>query len=302
MCDDSIRLLSESEADKRAVSELEKQLKNQSGIKAELTKAKIKELKTQINAEKKMKQSLQKSRKAFTKNLKKIVKRNDPASLLSLNNNDMNQLTLNFGYAESVDEFIEQSEKIAEASKATASLINPDLTFDQRQLRIIDAAKTAATQRIFDALILPKLNSGVREALVAMTLEVPINQAMSSLAQSFEQAEKRQLTEINTQIASYGRTITASIADAAGLKYFLYTGPQDGLTRKFCDPLVNKVVSQEQMNDLNNGQGLAVKTSGGGYNCRHSWSPVTEGFIQAAKLDKATSQDIQAANNGAKRR
>ena len=52
---------------------------------------------------------------------------------------------------------------------------------------------------------------------------------------------------------------------------------------------------------LNNKQGLPVKTGGGGYNCRHSWSPVSEGFIKAAGLDRATTKDISKANTGAKR-
>jgi len=46
---------------------------------------------------------------------------------------------------------------------------------------------------------------------------------------------------------------------------------------------------------------LPVKTGGGGYNCRHSWSPVSEGFLKAAGLDRATTKDISKANAGAKR-
>jgi len=53
------------------------------------------------------------------------------------------------------------------------------------------------------------------------------------------------------------------------------------------------------MRRLNNGQGLPVKTSGGGYNCRHSWSPVTQGFVDAANLTRATAQDITKANGDA---
>jgi hypothetical protein len=60
------------------------------------------------------------------------------------------------------------------------------------------------------------------------------------------------------------------------------------------------VVDEKQMRSLSNGQGLPVKTSGGGYNCRHSWSPITEGFMVAAKLKKATASDIAKANAGAR--
>jgi hypothetical protein len=134
-----------------------------------------------------------------------------------------------------------------------------------------------------------------------MTLDVPVTVAMSSLAQKMQQATGRQLTEINTKISMFGRSVTASIAEEAGLTLYLYTGPEDGLTRKFCRPLVGKVVSESQMKKLNNGQGLPVRTGGGGYNCRHSWSPISKGFMKAAKLPKATTADINKANAGGKR-
>ena len=76
MCDHTTlhTTLSERDGDKRALAELKRQLANESGLKAELTKAKIKELKTQIKAEKAMKSALDKSRARFTKNLKNVVK------------------------------------------------------------------------------------------------------------------------------------------------------------------------------------------------------------------------------------
>ena len=86
------------------------------------------------------------------------------------------------------------------------------------------------------------------------------------------------------------------------MNQYLYTGPRDGITRPFCDALINKVVSKDQMDKLNNGQGLSVQSSGGGYNCRHSWSPVTSAFVDVAKLDRATAQDIADANKGGKRK
>ena len=72
------------------------------------------------------------------------------------------------------------------------------------------------------------------------------------------------------------------------------------MTRNFCKALINLVVDEKQMSQLNNGQGKPVKISCGGYNCRHSWSPVTEGFIEAADLKRATASDIKDANRGAK--
>jgi len=61
------------------------------------------------------------------------------------------------------------------------------------------------------------------------------------------------------------------------------------------------VVTKDQMRKLDNGQGLGVLVYCGGYNCRHSWSPVSEGFIEAAKLPLATNANINQANNKAQR-
>ena len=106
----------------------------------------------------------------------------------------------------------------------------------------------------------------------------------------------RDLTEIKTKLSQFGRSITAIAAEEADIDHFLYTGPDDGITRDFCEALVNKVVTSKQMRRLDNGQGLSVITSGGGYNCRHSWSPVTQGFIKSANLELATAKDINKAN------
>ena len=107
------------------------------------------------------------------------------------------------------------------------------------------------------------------------------------------------MTQVNTELSQFGRAVTASAAQAFDLDLYLYTGPRDGVTRSFCRPLINKVVSESQMMRLDNGQGLPVKTSCGGYNCRHSWSPVTESFVEAAGLTRATNADITKANEGA---
>ena len=50
------------------------------------------------------------------------------------------------------------------------------------------------------------------------------------------------------------------------------------------------------------GKGYLFNHQGGGYNCRHSWSPVTNAFVDAAKLDRATAADIADANKGGKRK
>jgi len=300
MCDTQTTLLAEKDADQLAVQDLEKQLKTQSGDVARITKAKINELKTQIKAEKSMKSVLGKSRTRFIKTLETAVRASDPLTILSLDREQLVDFVIRGGFDLSIDEFIEQADLISQAVEKTTRIVQPDLGLSAIQQQL-DIMQTSAVETLFDGVIIPNVTSGVRESLVAMTVDVPIKQSMSSLSQKMQSATGRQLTEVNTKLSMYGRGVTAAMAEEAGLSFYLYTGPQDGETRKFCSPLVDKVVSDSQMKKLNNKQGLSVKTAGGGYNCRHSWSPVSEGFMMAAGLDKATTKDISKANAGAKR-
>ena len=300
MCDTQTTLLTEQDADELAVQDLEKQLKNQSGDVARITRSKINELKTQIKAEKSMKSVLDKSRTRFIKTLETAVTASSPNTILSLDRDQLIDFIIRGGFDLSIDEFIEQADLIAQAVEKTTRIVEPDLGLLPIQQQL-DIMQTSAVETLFDDVIIPNVASGVKESLVAMTVDVPMTQAISSLSQKMKSATGRQLTEVNTKLSMYGRGVTAAMADEAGLNYYLYTGPIDGITRKFCRPLVDKVVSDSQMKKLNNRQGLPVKTGGGGYNCRHSWSPVSEGFLKAAGLDRATTKDISKANAGAKR-
>ena len=300
MCGNQITLLAEKDADELAIKDLEKQLKNQSGDVARITKAKINELKTQIKAEKSMKSVLDKSRSRFLNTLESAVTASSPNTILSLDRDQLIDFIIRGGFDLSIDEFIEQADLIAQAVEKTTRIVQPDLGLAPIQQQL-DIMQTSAVETLFDDVIIPNVASGVKESLVAMTVDVPMTQAISSLSQKMKSATGRQLTEVNTKLSMYGRGVTAAMAEEAGLNYYLYTGPIDGITRDFCRPLVDKVVSESQMKKLNNRQGLPVKTGGGGYNCRHSWSPVSEGFLKAAGLDRATTKDISKANAGAKR-
>jgi len=156
--------------------------------------------------------------------------------------------------------------------------------------------RTQNVSDVFENIILNSVKQSVRDSLTDLVVNVPLSTVMSNMQKRMQRAEGRQLTEIKTKLSQYGRSITAIAAVEADIDHFLYTGPNDGITRPFCDALVNRVVTSKQMRRLDNGQGLSVITSGGGYNCRHSWSPVTQGFIESANLKLATASDISKAS------
>lgn len=87
-------------------------------------------------------------------------------------------------------------------------------------------------------------------------------------------------TEIRTLFNSFGRTVTAAKANELGFTLFEYQGPEDEVTRDFCEDLLISrnppIYSLEEISSFDNGQGLDVLTFGGGYNCRHRWAPISE--------------------------
>jgi hypothetical protein len=221
-----------------------------------------------------------------------------PEALLAMPRDTLADFVLQAGFGLTIDDFIEQSDRVAAAALEAIQVLEPTATTASVQAQL-DSFRVAAVDSVFQDVIIPDTTKAIREALQGMSLGVPLKASMSALSAQLERSEGRQLTEVKTKIASYGRQVTAAVGESAGLDLYLYTGPRDGITRRFCKPLINKVVTEAQMARLDNGQGLPVKLSGGGYNCRHSWSPVSQGFVDAAGLTMADAADIAKANSGA---
>ena len=282
------------DADKLAVADLTKQAKGLSGDQAKLIRARRDQLQAEISAERSFERALSASRRELVTLLQMAAVSSDPQLLLSFNNEQLLDFILRGGMGAAVDEYVESQGKIKDAVERAFNVIEPDFSFDD--LPQLEQIQTQAVTQVFEDVILPDTQSAIRSALTSLALEVPIEIVASELEERLKRSEGRQLTEVKTRISQYGRSITAAAAAAADLDHYLYTGPLDGVTRGFCRALIDKVVTSEQMRKLNNGQGLNVMTSCGGYNCRHTWSPVSEGFIESAKLDRATTADITRAN------
>ncbi len=97
------------------------------------------------------------------------------------------------------------------------------------------------------------------------------------LSKTFGTKAARQLkTELSTTISGFYRSVTKSKAQEFNIKYFVYLGPDDGITRPFCDAKINKIYTQEQINKWDNGQGIPASIYLGGYNCRHDLVPISQ--------------------------
>lgn len=83
-------------------------------------------------------------------------------------------------------------------------------------------------------------------------------------------------TDLNTSMQGFSRSVNLLKADDAGIELFLYSGPDDSLTRPFCDARLGKVFNRSQIEEWDNEQGLPADIYLGGYNCRHELVPVDE--------------------------
>lgn len=291
-------LLSEIDADELAVNDLTKQAQEASGVMATLIRARRDQLKAEINAEREFKKALNKSVSTLLDTIEQTIQAVGPASIVNASDEELLDLLIVGGLGEAIDDFITQQNKVAQAVNKTITAIDPN--FDLSSLMIqTDTLSTQNISDIFEGIVLPSVKQNIRDGLRDLEVDVPLTTVMSNLQKRMARSVGPQLTEVKTKISQYGRSITSVASAMADIDHYLYTGPRDGIARDFCRALINKVVDNKQMSQLDNGQGLSVKTSGGGYNCRHSWSPVTESFIISAKLDRATRQDISKANRGA---
>jgi hypothetical protein len=293
-------LLAEDDADLKAINDLKKQVKSSSGEISALLKARVEQLKAEVSAEKSFRRGLQQSQKEITDILRTSLETVSPQNLLSLTNEQLIDIMLQSGLGRSIDQFIEDQDKIRDSINQMINVIDPAFDFSSINNQV-DMIALQNANSLFDEVVIPVYQKHIKQALRDATFITSVDDALSNLQIKLKQSEGSTLTEVRTKISQYGRSVTATAGVAAGLTNYLYTGPVDGITRPFCLELVNKVVTDSQLNRLNNNQGLSVITSGGGYNCRHSWSPVSEGFIQAAKLDRATQSDINKANSKAKK-
>jgi len=81
-------------------------------------------------------------------------------------------------------------------------------------------------------------------------------------------------TLANTSLAQFSNSYMFDVARQGGIERFKYDGPLNPNTRAFCRKHLGKVYAYAEILTMDNGQGIPVVSSCGGYNCRHYWTPV----------------------------
>jgi hypothetical protein len=179
------------------------------------------------------------------------------------------------GYDAALGDLLDAYERIAKANgtfiadRLGASFSSPNLK-----------ALARLAEGSVDHLLLRGGDAGarLREVLVVGgNSNAPVTDVLEQLAASAEVTLNQAVVEAQTQLMAFHRDSLATESQDAGIDLFTYDGPEDGITRPFCDPFVGKIVTLQDLDEMDNGdnQPKPVSRFLGGYRCRHSLSPLS---------------------------
>jgi hypothetical protein len=101
----------------------------------------------------------------------------------------------------------------------------------------------------------------------------------------------RAATYADTALVSYDRRSAMAHWKAAGIGTYLYRGPRDIKNREFCEKYAGKVFTLEEIKALDQELPLYSKRPllpcivfGGGWNCRHVFTPVVTGMERSTSV------------------
>jgi hypothetical protein len=122
-------------------------------------------------------------------------------------------------------------------------------------------------------LSFPKLQASVQKTLIpavqkAIAAESGPTVLMHQLKKDgFDKPKTLALTSLS----QFNNELTFATAEVTGTGKFLYSGPVVAATRPFCREHAGKIYTLAEIEKMDNDQGISVRSSCGGYRCRHHW-------------------------------
>jgi hypothetical protein len=191
---------------------------------------------------------------------------------------------------------IEAANRSAVVQALPPGLVSTDTLAIRTALRDQSEAFWAAKVVGPDAAV---LRDGLRSAL---TLE-QLPQAVDRIAERLDTSRARAVNAARTEAAIFDRTVNVAVAKS-GIRTFIYMGPEDGLTRPFCEEMLSprKVWPFDLVALLDNGQIPGALMSGGGNQCRHRFGLISPAIAERRGLETATMEDVERVNRAARRK
>ena len=163
--------------------------------------------------------------------------------------------------------------RAVEAVEAVTGDSALSLKIDVRQE--LDSIVNGATGEV--AVSLKAASAEIRQAISAGiatsgTLDDLIVDVQVRLGTTFVRAS----AAVDAAIMGAGRRAVLAEAVDSGVPWvYLYTGPRDAKNRPFCRQWIGKCVTNPDAIPAVDKQPEPVGTYCGGFNCRHSWAPIT---------------------------
>lgn len=232
-----------------------------------------------------------------------IVDNDDRAALLNVSRLPMEDLLRRLGMEGMIQKFT--AAQVAALQVASDSLRAAGFD-DVGALTPSDPTIRAAFDRTLEAFWQEQVVLPTRRVIADAALDALTATSMEGIAQrasrSLDQHVGRATTAARTEVARWSRTVSATSAAQVDAELFAYLGPVDGITRPFCRAIANRILTREQVGELDNGQTPdSPLTAGGGYNCRHGFTPVSQSWADRSGLPFASEGDINDANRSARR-
>lgn len=79
---------------------------------------------------------------------------------------------------------------------------------------------------------------------------------------------------VDTAISGFEQITSNMIATDSGIEFFEYVGPDDNITRPFCEEHLGQVKTLAEWHEIDNGTDLPTDIYCAGYNCRHTLEAV----------------------------
>jgi hypothetical protein len=152
-------------------------------------------------------------------------------------------------------------------------------------LRAIVTGQTADVAKLFG-----EGADAIRQAIAVRTATAQtLGSLLDEVSEALDTTLGKARSAVNTAVLSAGRTAAmeanAAAFEESGLDgVWVTSGPLDSITRPFCLSVRGFAYSDAALDKLDNGQGLPVRQSHGGYNCRHDWTLMTVEEARASGL------------------
>lgn len=281
------------EVEKSAIEQMDSQIKEEKDkdFKSLLT-IKKDSLKVEDAFSNKLEKSLVEAKGALTRAIKKLLEEGKGEYLLSLNQTQLNNYLIENGLGDAIATFNDAQLDTRDLVASNIKIFKP--SFSVQNIPMFQFLQTNTTNSVFNDTILTATSKTIKDTIITAATTGDVKIAIKQLEENLKNATGREIAEAKLKIAEMNRSLTAISAEAAGLEYFYYSGPKDAITRPFCRKLIGKVVSSNDMKNLNNGlTGSSALMQGGGYNCRHSWTAVSKEFCDKLNLQILTSSEVK---------